>query len=123
MKKYMFICFTLLFGLLTLTKSVSACEQHDPVHTHPSCCDQGHEDKTHDCCQTETSSEQDYEKHCDGQCKGAICQQSSIKFQLFFTLSNVHQWSSNPNGKVSFYANDNRITPGFLSIWLLPKIG
>lgn len=123
MKNYLLICVVLFFGLLVVTKDASACAQHEPTHSISSCCDQTDKTEEHNCCQTETSSDQDYSRHCDGKCNGTSCQQSSLKFQLFFAITKMYQWSCFPNVKSSFYSDDNRTISGFISIWLPPKIG
>lgn len=122
MKKYIVIFLTLLFSLIALTKSAQACEQNEPIHT-SSCYNQQHPTEKHNCCQSEKSPKHDHKEHADGKCNKCSCQQISSKLQLFFGTEKISDLSHILIEK-SIYSNYNcQAVSGFVSIWLLPKIG
>ena len=76
------------------------------------------------CCNKYRSNLKNKNKGCGGNCNKTLCHCPSMQF--LFTIQNVPEFKSNlisnNTSKQKFNHNENRLSSGFVSIWLPPKI-
>ncbi|TEB43540.1 hypothetical protein D0809_15400 [Flavobacterium circumlabens] len=127
MTKKAFILFVFLaIGFFLTPISGYACENHTGKSAHKKEISANEKEKdccTKDCCRKTASPKK--EKHdCDGKCNHTNCTTSSLQFSIpalnDFELPNI-LFNFSIEKPVSYH-NEARISDGFTSIWLPPKI-
>lgn len=124
-KRFHILLFIFCWGFFGAPSYSLACGKQSCGHEQ-SYCIISKMDKTKKvcCCNKNRSNSKKNIRGCGGNCNEPMCQCPSI--QLLFTIQNVLEFKSNliPNNtsKQKFNHNETRLTSGFLSIWLPPKI-
>jgi hypothetical protein len=121
MKKF-HVILLLLFGFLMTPSAVLACGKHSGKQ---SCKKEMSKTQDDNCCSNHKDSDG---KHngCDGKCghKQCGCSSSTCTAGLAFTsaIDLPKKVTEIITGKQRFYHSITDLSPGFYSLWLIPKI-
>ncbi|OCB70936.1 hypothetical protein [Flavobacterium crassostreae] len=119
--KSIYILALVLFGFLLMPNSTFACKSHlekTACHKETS----SSSDKM-ECCKKNSQSKK---MNCNGKCGHTNCvtttasQFSAVFLEIEFRKNNNIDFFEK---KQSFFYSQNKISTGFTSIWLIPKIG
>lgn len=118
-----YIILIVLLGFFLMPSATYACGSSS---ANDSCkMEMSSKTKTKDCCSKKTKSKESKDKGCSGKCGQSICSVSSVNIGIATTIHyeipnaifSFSEQKQNFSHSVSFPSD------GYVSLWLIPKIG